>query len=177
MKKYLISLGIILLSIFIYYAGVGYLIKISIIISSLLVHILTHNVISKMKMTKVEGLNKLIDFFSPNFVNLLIGSIFICQENVFLNYMGIVNITICVINLIPTYPFDGRGVLDVIIERIESSGVREKVYKVVDKIVLTTLFTAALLQLVLFSSHFSLMLLYIMVKLFNKRQDEEVYYN
>ncbi len=167
MKKYVLGLGLgaIILMLF----DLGFVIKVLIILSSLFLHVYTHWVLEKIKLSRFEKVNEIINILSANIINLIIGALCFRFENEYINYIGIVNFAICAINLIPVYPFDGRGVLDIVADCMEVQDSKDKMYKVVDRGARVTLLILGLLQLILYANNFTVLILYMMVSFFRKR--------
>ncbi len=166
MKKYAFGLIFVLSGIGI--VNLGFTIKVLIILSSLFLHVYTHLVVEKITISRFSKVNELINILSANIVNLAIGVFCLQFENEYFRYIAITNLGICLINLIPIYPFDGRGVVDIIIECIKLEERRNKLNKAVDKGTRVVLLAAGIIQLILYANNFSVLLLYMMVKVIKK---------
>lgn len=149
----------------------GFVFKILIILCSLFIHLYTHWVLEKNKLSKINKVNELINILSANFINLIIGILFFRFDNEYLKYLANVNFAICAINLIPIYPFDGRGVLDIVADCVKVEDLKNKMYKVIDKGARVTLLIAGIMQLILYANNFSIILLYMMVSFLKRRRE------
>ncbi len=171
MKKYICALTLV--TVLIGILGLGFIIKIVIIICSLFVHVFTHWLIEKAKFSKYRKINDLINILSANVINLIIGFLCLSFENEYIRYMALANFAICAINMIPVYPFDGRGVLDILVECIELETIKLKIYRIVDKGTRVLLLIVGIAQLILSVNHFSVLALYMMVTLFKGKESNK----
>ncbi len=166
MKKYFF--GFVLLMVLLGVLGLNFIIKIMIIVGSLVIHVFIHWLIDHMKISRFGKVHELINIVSPNIINLTIGLICIKSGNEYIRYIALTNFAICVINLIPIYQFDGRGVLDILVDCIEIENVKKQIYRIVDKGTRVLLLITGILQLVLSVNHFSILALYMMITIFRK---------
>ncbi len=178
MKKYVFVLAFVMLLMGV--LGLSFIIKILIIVGSLFVHVFTHWIIEHVKISRFRGVNELINILSANLINLIIGLICFKSGNEYVRYIALANFVICAINLIPIYPFDGRGVLDLVVDYIELEQVKLQIYKIVDRGTRAILLIIGILQLILSVNHFSVLALYMMITIFRKETmngTNEISYN
>ncbi len=168
--------------IFVYFIKV-YVIKITLIIVTIGIHICSRSVFNRIKFTSEVWIDKILNLLCISVINLLVGLILINSENSYMSFVGLINVAIWAINLLPIYPFDGKDIVEVLIDKIyisvlskkcssswsvEKMNVKEKILFSINNLTIIILLVLGVLQVLLYSGNFSIIIFCVMLKEFGK---------
>ncbi len=184
MKK--VTLSLIVMSVFVYLIisnaiDIDFIIKCSIILSSLVIHIQGHVLMRwATKKVKFEKLKQVIVNCGGTIANLIIYFIFKEINYVFnmpySGYVVVINFSLVVVNLLPIYPFDCFNVLTTLLRIKVKEDIVIKISEAASFLAIIIIFMIGIIQMIFFSYNCSIIITCLFISKYKRYMINEVEY-